>query len=100
MDQFIVLTWLEQVTGIDAASWVLFFGVIVAVCNYITRIIPDDETGWLRTVKVITRGIGLYTSNKVSKDVTVNDVAKTVIDAAPAVAEVARLKKKEPLDEG
>lgn len=91
-DQFFLLTLLEKWTGIGAATWVLVFLGLVQVCNFVTRLIPDDETGWLKQVKRVTRIIGLYTSNRVSKGVTVNDIAKSTVDVVPEIAQAAESK--------
>lgn len=86
MDQLILLAWLEQTTGIESASWVFFFTLAVMICNFISRKIPDDATGFLGFLNAVTKLIGLYTSNKVSSGVTVNDVAKATVQEVPKVA--------------
>ena len=86
MDQFVLLAWLEEATGIESSSWVLLFTLIVLVSNLVTRVIPDDAKGTLLLLKRITKAIGLYASNRVTSGVTVNEVAKTTIQEIPKVA--------------
>lgn len=80
MNEFIILAWLERVTGIDAASWVLFAGMMVAVCNLITKKIPADATGWQGKIRSVTAFLGLVMSSKVTQGTTTMDVVKTMAD--------------------
>ena len=80
MNEFIILSWLERVTNINSSSWVLFFGVCVAVANLLTKMIPADSTGWLGNVRKVTSIIGLYASTRVTSGTSQLDVAKTLVD--------------------
>lgn len=64
--------------GIDPATALLILGVVVSVCNLLGRLIPDEATGWLGLVRKVCKFVGLYASNRVTKDATVNDVAAQV----------------------
>lgn len=68
-----------QALGIDPATALLIFGVLVAGANLVARIIPDDKTGPLGIIRKISKVIGLYASNKVTSGVTVNQVARTAL---------------------
>lgn len=80
MNEFIILAWLERVTGIEASSWVLFAGMLVAVCNLITKKIPADSTGWQAKVRAVTAFLGLVMSSRVTSQATTMDVVKTMAD--------------------
>lgn len=80
--------------GIEPATALLIVGVVVSVCNLLGRLIPDDATGWLGVVRKVCKFVGLYTSNRVSSGVSVNDVTKAMLDApadsANTIEEIAR----------
>lgn len=68
--------------GIDPATALLVFGMIVSICNIAGRLIPDDKTGWVGKLRDLCKAIGLYTPNRVTSGVSVNDVASAVVGVA------------------
>lgn len=65
-------------------AWIL---VLCTVANIIGRIIPDDATGVLGAVRDVCKALGLYVANRVSSGVTVNDVAKSIVQPADKTIE-------------
>ena len=70
---------LAGLLGVDPATALSILVLIATTANLIGRGIPDDQTGWLGTIRKIAKVIGLYAPNKIESGVTVNDVAKQVI---------------------
>lgn len=101
MDQFVILSWLEKHTGIESSSWVMFFTFVVFISNFVSRRIPDDATGWKKAVKEVTKFIGLYTPNKLTKDTTATDILREQVEERkqPASMGDVTLKRKEKSDE-
>lgn len=97
MSEFIILSWLEKVTGIEASSWVLFAGVLVAVANIITKRIPADSTGWWGKVRSVTGFIGLVMSSRVTSQTTTMDVVKTMADHGVGTGEATPVVRN-PVD--
>lgn len=77
MDDLVGL--ISRATGIQPATLVLIGGVIVTVCGAIGRVIPDDAIGFRGTIRKIAKFIGFVVSPRISKGVSVNDVAKSVV---------------------
>ena len=69
---------LAGLLGIEPATALLIVGILVSLCNLAGRLIPDEATGWLGTVRKVCKFVGLYASNRVTKGVSVNDVAAEV----------------------
>lgn len=67
--------------NVDPATILLLVTIFVALCNLAGRIIPDDATGVLGTVRKVCKLIGLYASNRVTKGVSVNAVANVLLDS-------------------
>lgn len=66
--------------GLNPASLVLLIGTIVSVSQLIGKLILDDATGWLATVRKVAKVLGLYVSNRVSAGISVGDVAASVLE--------------------
>lgn len=67
--------------NVDPATILLIVTIFVALCNLTGRIIPDDATGVLGTVRKVCKLIGLYASNRVTKGVSVNSVASVLLES-------------------
>lgn len=65
--------------NVEPATLVFLIGVITTAANVTARLIPEDATGWQGTVRDIAKIIGVYVSSRVTKGVTVQDIAKTTI---------------------
>ena len=66
--------------GISPVTLIMMIPLIVGLSNVITRLIPDDATGILKVVRILTKIIGIYAANRVTSGISVNDVAKTFAD--------------------
>ncbi len=85
------ITLIAHYFGWDPAVLLATIPIVVIIANYVSRIIPDDQTGFLGIVKTVCKVIGLYASNKITAGITVTDVAKATQTVIPAVTEVAKL---------
>lgn len=72
----ILLEQLSQMLGMDPATLAAVVFVVYAVCQLIGRLIPDDATGVLGVIRKICKVFGLYVSNRITRGVSVNDVAR------------------------
>lgn len=70
---------IAQFFGIEPATALLIVGLIVTVANITGRLIPDDATGTLGTVRKIAKVIGLFVPNRIAPRISVNDVAKAAV---------------------
>lgn len=77
--------------GIEPSTALLLFGVVITICNLAGRLIPDDKIGWVGKLRDLLKAIGLYTPNRVTNGVSVNDVASAVVGVADkSVEELAK----------
>lgn len=83
-----ILAALSQLTGLQPATLVLLGGVIITVSNALSRLIPDDATGFLGFVRSVTKLIGVNISSRVTSGVTISDVARTLLAAPDSKQEV------------
>lgn len=60
--------------------------VISMLANAISRLIPNDATGWRGVVRSIAGFIGVNISSRVTKGVTIADTSAAVV-ATPVVAQ-------------
>lgn len=67
--------------GISGASLLATLAVTSLVCNLIGRLIPDDATGWQSVVRNVAKVIGLSVSSRLTKGVSVSDVAKVLLES-------------------
>jgi hypothetical protein len=65
-----------HLTGV---SLITVFVLLSMICQMITRIIPDDATGWKCVVRKICAVIGLYVAHRVTSGVSTADVARDVM---------------------
>jgi hypothetical protein len=78
-----ILTTVAGALGISPLTLVLLLGVVVAVCNLVGKLIPDDATGTLGLVRKVCKVLGLYISTRITDGVTVNDTARVVAGIQP-----------------
>lgn len=69
--------------GISPVTLILLLGVVVAVCNLVGKLIPDDATGTLGLIRKVCKVLGLYVSTHITSGVTVNDTARVVANLQP-----------------
>lgn len=69
--------------GISPITFVLLLGVVVAVCNLVGKLIPDDATGALGVLRQVCKVLGLYISTRITTGVSVNDTARVVAGIQP-----------------
>lgn len=74
----LIVTTLAGWLGVTPAIILGYIGVLVAAANVISRLIPDDATGWLHVVRMITKFIGVNVTNRVTSGVTQTDVNKAL----------------------
>lgn len=65
--------------GLDPATVLLLLAIISMAANVVSKMIPDDATGWQSTVRKITTWIGLAFPNRIAHGLNVNDIAKAVV---------------------
>lgn len=70
-----VAGWLN----VEPSTLLFYLALIGTTANIVSRLIPDDQPGWLGTVRRIATVIGLYVPNRVTSGVTVTDVAKAIV---------------------
>lgn len=78
-----------QALGLDSTGLIVALVVVSMLSQLVTRLIPDDATGWKGTVRKITSVVGLYASSRITQGITVRDVVKEVakVEKIPEVAE-------------
>jgi len=69
--------------GVDPSVLIALLPTLVFLFNLLYRSIPDDATGFKGIVRNIAKVLGLYMSNKVASGITVNTIAKAVVEEAP-----------------
>lgn len=80
-----ILKTLSGVLGLTPEGVVLFLVVMSAVANLVSRIIPDDATGWKAVIRKIASVVGLYVSNRVTAGVSTADVSLAAVKT-PSIA--------------
>lgn len=70
---------IAQMLGIEPATALLGVGLIVTAANIAGRLIPDDATGALGTIRKAAKFIGLVVPNRIARGVSVDEVAKAVV---------------------
>lgn len=68
-----------KLLNVDPATALFWLGLLATGCNIAGRLIPDDKTGWLGSVRDVCKVLGLYAPNRVTSGVSVSDVAKAVV---------------------
>jgi len=58
--------------------------MICTLCNIVSRLIPDDVKGFMGVIRNVCTVLGLYVGNRVTRGVTVNDIAKSIVKPADA----------------
>lgn len=89
-----ILTYISQLTGLQPATLVLLGGVIITVSNAVSRLIPDNATGFPGFIRTLTKIIGANVSSRVTAGVTVNDVARSLLATADSKPEVEAALKQ------
>jgi apolipoprotein N-acyltransferase len=69
---------IAQLLGIEGASVLATMAVISLVARLIGKAIPDDRTGWVGILRTVCKIIGLYTPNRVTSQVSVEDTANNI----------------------
>lgn len=66
---------LAKMVGVTPLTIVGFVPILVMLANFISKLIPDDATGWRAVVRKIAGFIGLAYANRVTSSLTTADVA-------------------------
>lgn len=89
MDPVFLIELIARQLGLTDAQLGITLLFVVLVSNLASRLIPDDSTGWLGLVHKLTKIVGLYASNRISKGVTTTTAVKAMLPdeffAAPQV---------------
>lgn len=83
------ITQLGQAFGLTDTHLLVALLVLSILFNVLGRLIPDDATGVLGVVRKISKILGLYVSNRLSSQTTVNEVA--------ARLQTATIRVRDPL---
>jgi len=83
-----LITYLSQLTGLQPATLILLGGVIITVANALSRLIPDDSTGFLGALRLVCKFVGVNVSNRLSGGITVNDVGRALLKTGESKPEV------------
>lgn len=67
--------------GVAPTQLLFYLAVFTTGCNVVSRLIPDDATGWLGQVQRVTKVLGVHVSNRVTEGVKTSDVIKEVVGA-------------------
>lgn len=80
MEITLLLNWLAAQIGVEPAVLVLVGGMIVSFANLTSRLIPDDAIGMLGIMRKVCRVVGLYASNRVTGNVSANDILRGAVE--------------------
>lgn len=69
--------------GIAPSSLLFYLAIVTTLANVTARLIPNDAVGWRGTVRTLASVLGVYVSSRVSRGVTVNDVAAAALTTPP-----------------
>lgn len=72
-----------QLIGLKGTSLLVVLIITSMVCQVISRLIPDDATGWRKAVKTIAGVVGLHVANRITTGITIQDVAREIINDLP-----------------
>jgi hypothetical protein len=73
-----IVAYLASLFGVHAATVPFVLAVIVAVCNLVGKLIPDDATGPLGLLRMVCKVLGLYIANRVVGTLTPSDAVCSV----------------------
>lgn len=65
--------------GIQPTTFLFYIGLLVMLCNVASRLIPDDKTGFLGWLRAGASWVGLHFPNRISGNITTNDVAAFIL---------------------
>lgn len=74
--------------NLDPATVIFYLTLVVLIANLVGRLIPDDVTGFMGTVRNVAKVLGAYTPNRITSGVSVNDVARAAITVEPELAKI------------
>jgi hypothetical protein len=66
---------LAKALGVTPLTIVGFLPILVMLANFVSKLIPDDATGWRAWVRKVAAFIGLAYANRVTSNLTTADVA-------------------------
>lgn len=83
MDEFFNLV--HQLTGLDSTKLVLVVMLASMLARFFGPLIPDDSVGFWGFLRKVLNIVGLYSSNRITSGVSVNDVVKVVANSTTTV---------------
>lgn len=72
---------LAAALGVNPVTALAVMLVVGAIANLTGRLIPDDKKGILGLLRGAAKIVGLYSPNRITAGISVNDVARSVIGA-------------------
>jgi hypothetical protein len=79
--------------GLSPSTLVFLFFCINQGAKAAGRVIPNDATGWLATLRTICGFLGADPSSRVTSGVSVEDVAKQALTTPPISEKVAAVAR-------
>lgn len=67
--------------GLTPSTLLFYAGLLIMVARLVSRLIPDDATGWRSVVHKIARFIAIDVSNRITSGVSQTDIARRMIGA-------------------
>lgn len=85
-----LILYLAQFFGVQPEVIIALLPTIVFLFNFASRLIPDDAKGFLGFVGRACAILGLHVSNRVTRGLTVNDLAQFTLDRESEVKPIQR----------
>lgn len=79
--------------GLAPSTLVFSLMVLGVAARLLSRLIPDDATGWRSVVHKIARFIAVDVSNRITKGVSQTDIARKVVGTAVEAAASAQIEE-------
>jgi hypothetical protein len=76
-----------KVVGVSPSTLLLALGLLHLAAKVTARLIPDDKTGILGSIRKAAGVIGVEPSSRITDGVSIKDVATAAIAAVPEVAQ-------------
>lgn len=79
-----LVSLLASLFGVEDATLLALLPLVILVSQLVARLIPNDATGVAALVRKLASVVGLYASSRVTKGVSVTDVAAASLPASNA----------------
>lgn len=78
--------------GMAPSALLFYIGLMLMVARLVSRLIPDDATGWQGVVHKIARFLAVDVSNRITSGVSQTDIARKVIGTQVSAAADAQIQ--------